>query len=149
MVGCLRRQASRRQLMSRLGGPHRWQASSHSDLCTPDLWELALPGIVIQTSADVLAVSASSRVKPAPTVELCTPDLWELDLPAIEREAVVNQTPPYVPPALASSRVKPAPTVELCPLDQWLPRQRPVARLSVAATPGSSQPGRPPSGQHH
>ncbi|WP_460422820.1 hypothetical protein, partial [Pseudomonas sp. ZL2] len=79
--------------MSRLGGPHRWQASSHSDLCTPDLWELALPAIVIQTPPDVLAVSASSLAKPAPTIDLHAPNLWELDLPAIEREAVATQTP--------------------------------------------------------
>jgi hypothetical protein len=69
-------------------------------LCTPDLWELALPAIervalVIQAPPDVLAG--------APTVVLCTPDLWELALPAIERVAVAIQAPPDVLVVLASS----------------------------------------------
>ncbi|CAI8701454.1 hypothetical protein EMIT053CA3_100044 [Pseudomonas donghuensis] len=42
------------------------------DMCTPDLWELALPAIereavVIQATLDVLAVLASSLARPAPT----------------------------------------------------------------------------------
>ncbi|CAI8909404.1 hypothetical protein EMIT053CA3_40220 [Pseudomonas donghuensis] len=76
------------------------------DLCTPDLWELALPAIeraavVIQTPPDVLAVPAPSLAS-----QLRTPNLWELALPAIEREAVVIQAPPdelaVLAPSLAS-----------------------------------------------
>ncbi|CAI8930359.1 hypothetical protein EMIT053CA3_60040 [Pseudomonas donghuensis] len=36
-------------------------------------------------------------------MDLCTPDLWELALPAIERAAVVIQTPPDVLAVLAPS----------------------------------------------
>jgi hypothetical protein len=60
------------------------------DLCTPDLWELALPAIeraavAIQTTLDVLAVPASSLARPAPTEVAIQATLDVLAVPASSR----------------------------------------------------------------
>jgi len=78
------------------------------DLCTPNLWELALPAIeraavAIQATPDVFGCTGLIAGKPAPTVDLCAPNLWELALPAIERAAVAIQATPEVLAVLASS----------------------------------------------